>query len=60
MSGVGGGLTRGGRVLSCTLLEATARLDDATRLHIELPPAVQAPSDGATLDQAALRRLERD
>ena len=32
--------TRGGHVLSYTLLEATARLDGATRLHVELPGAV--------------------
>jgi acetolactate decarboxylase len=52
--------TRGGHVLSYTLLEATALLDDANGLHIELPPAVDAPRHGATLDQAALRRLETD
>jgi acetolactate decarboxylase len=52
--------TRGGHVLSYTLLEAIARIDDATLLHVELPPAVQAPSHGETLDQAALRRLESD
>lgn len=52
--------TRGGHVLSYTLLEAIAQVDDATLLHVELPPAVDAPSHGATLDQAALRRLESD
>jgi acetolactate decarboxylase len=50
--------TRGGHVLDFTLLEATAHLDDATELHVELPPAVHAPDQGATIDQAALRRLE--
>lgn len=52
--------TRGGHVLSYTLLEATAHLDDATQLHVELPAAVDAPAHGATLDQDALRRLETD
>jgi acetolactate decarboxylase len=49
---------RGGHVLSYTLLEASAFLDDATELHVELPPTVDAPGYGATLNQAALRRLE--
>ncbi len=52
--------TRGGHVLSYTLLDATARLDGATRLHVELPGAVQAPAHGASLDQGALHRLESD
>ncbi len=52
--------TRGGHVLSYTLLEATAHLDDATELHVELPPAVGIPRTGVTLDQAALHRLESD
>ncbi len=51
---------RGGHVLSYTLLEATAQLDDADELHVELPPAITVPSRGAVLDQAALRRLESD
>jgi acetolactate decarboxylase len=51
---------RGGHVLSYTLLDAIAHLDDATELHVELPSAVNAPGHGATLDQAALRRLETD
>lgn len=51
---------RGGHVLSYTLLEGTAHLDDATELHVELPPAVIPPRHGATLDQASLRRLETD
>jgi acetolactate decarboxylase len=50
--------SRGGHVLDFTLLEANAHLDDATELHVELPPAVHAPDQGATIDQAALRRLE--
>jgi acetolactate decarboxylase len=52
--------TRGGHVLSYTLLEGTAHLDEATWLHVELPPAVDVPRHGVTLDQDALRRLETD
>ncbi len=52
--------TRGGHVLDYTLLEATAHLDDTTRLHVELPPAIEAPDHGATLDQDLIRRLETD
>jgi acetolactate decarboxylase len=51
---------KGGHVLSYTLLDATARLDAATAMHVELPDAVPAPSHGATLDQRALRSIERD
>jgi acetolactate decarboxylase len=51
---------RGGHVLSFTLLQATARLDGATRLHVELPGAVVAPAHGTALDQTALHRLEAD
>jgi acetolactate decarboxylase len=52
--------TRGGHVLSYTLLEATALLDGATGLHVELPAAVLAPEHGAALDQTVLHRLETD
>jgi acetolactate decarboxylase len=52
--------TRGGHVLSYTLLEATAQLDGATGLHVELPAAVAAPEHGAALDQTTLHRLETD
>jgi acetolactate decarboxylase len=52
--------TRGGHVLSYTLLEGSAQLDAATELHVELPPAVKAPRHGDTLDQSAVRRLESD
>jgi acetolactate decarboxylase len=52
--------TRGGHVLSYTLLEATAHLDDATLLHVELPPAVATPHPGPALDQGLIRRLETD
>lgn len=48
---------RGGHVLSYTLLDAAATLDDVADLHIELPPAVGVRHDAA-LDQDALRRLE--
>jgi acetolactate decarboxylase len=50
----------GGHVLSYTLLEGVAHVDDATELHVELPPAVEAPHHGAALDQNLLRRLESD
>jgi acetolactate decarboxylase len=52
--------TRGGHVLSYTLLDGVAHVDDATELHVELPPAVDAPHHGAGLDQDLLRRLESD
>jgi acetolactate decarboxylase len=52
--------TRGGHVLSFTLLDGVALLDGATGLHVELPDAVAAPRHGAALDQAALHRLESD
>jgi acetolactate decarboxylase len=51
---------RGGHVLSYTLLHATARLDGAARLHVELPATVAVPRHGAALDQSALHRLESD
>jgi acetolactate decarboxylase len=51
---------RGGHVLGYTLLEATAHLDDATLLHVELPPAVDAPAHGAAVDREAIHRLESD
>jgi acetolactate decarboxylase len=49
---------RGGHVLSYTVLEGTAYLDDATELHVELPPAVDEPPSGAVLDAGLLRRIE--
>ncbi|HTZ64287.1 MAG TPA: acetolactate decarboxylase [Solirubrobacteraceae bacterium] len=52
--------TRGGHVLSFELLQATARVDSATMLHVELPDAVAVPSQGAPLDQRALRAIEHD
>lgn len=52
--------TRGGHVLSYLVRDAVAHLDEATELHVELPPAVGIPRHGTTLDQATLRRLETD
>lgn len=52
--------TRGGHVLSFTLLGAKAQLDGATAMHVELPGAVVAPPHGAAFDEAALHRLESD
>jgi acetolactate decarboxylase len=52
--------TRGGHVLSYTLLEATVLLDAATAMHVELPGTVSAPGEGAALDQESLHRLEND
>lgn len=52
--------TRGGHVLSYTLLEASAQLDHASGLHVELPGAVAPPRHGATLDEGALARIEHD
>jgi acetolactate decarboxylase len=52
--------THGGHVLSYALLDATARLDGAARLHVELPETVAVPRHGAALDQTALHRLESD
>jgi acetolactate decarboxylase len=51
--------TRGGHVLGFSLRTGVAHLDDATELHVELPPAVHV-HDNVVLDQAALRRLETD
>jgi acetolactate decarboxylase len=51
---------RGGHVLSFTLRAGTALVDEATALHVELPPAVAEPSHGVALDEALLRRLETD
>ncbi len=51
---------RGGHVLSYVLERGSALLDDATLLHVELPPAVSSPAAGTSLDQGLLRRLESD
>jgi acetolactate decarboxylase len=51
---------RGGHVLSYSALEATIRIDEATDLHVELPPSVVAPAHGAAVDQDAISRLESD
>jgi acetolactate decarboxylase len=50
--------SRGGHVLSYTMLEGSAQLDDATLLHVELPPAIGVPEHGAALDQDLIRTLE--
>jgi acetolactate decarboxylase len=52
--------SRGGHVLSFTLSDGKASVDDMTALHVELPPAVRAPRRGAAVDQALLHRLETD
>jgi acetolactate decarboxylase len=51
--------TRGGHVLGYTLLEATARVDDVTDLHVELPPAIDIHHQ-AVLDQEMIHRLETE
>jgi acetolactate decarboxylase len=51
--------THGGHVLGFVLRDGVALLDDATALHVELPPAVDT-HHGAVVDQDALRRLETD
>jgi acetolactate decarboxylase len=52
--------TRGGHVLSYTAREGVVRVDEATDLHVELPPAVDAPASGTLIDQHELSRLETD
>ena len=52
--------TRGGHVLSYRVLEGELRIDEASDLHVELPPAVRAPAHGTHLDEAAISRLEGD
>ena len=49
----------GGHVLGCRLHDGLVYIDQATQLHVELPPAVDA-HHGGRLDQDALRRLESD
>jgi acetolactate decarboxylase len=51
---------RGGHVLSYAALEGTVRVDEATDLHVELPPAISAPPHGTMLDQGAISQLETD
>lgn len=50
---------RGGHVLDFALRHGFARVDDATALNVELPPAVDLHRE-TVLDQDALRRLETD
>jgi acetolactate decarboxylase len=52
--------TRGGHVLSYRVLEGELRIDEATDLHVELPPAVPAPVHGTHLDELEISRLETD
>ena len=50
---------RGGHVLGCVLDHGTAALDHEADLHVELPPGVDAPHQGAG-DAGLMDRLERD
>ncbi len=50
----------GGHVLSYTALEAIVQIDEATDLHVELPPTVAAPAHGTRLDEGEIARLETD
>lgn len=50
----------GGHVLSHRVREGTVKVDEATDLHVELPPAVSAPEHGTHLDEAEISRLETD
>ena len=50
---------RGGHVLGCVLDTGTAALDHEADLHVELPPGVEAPHQGAG-DAGLMDRLERD
>lgn len=52
--------TRGGHVLSYTVQDADLRIDEASELHVELPPAVAAPAKGTQLDEGEISRLEAD
>jgi acetolactate decarboxylase len=51
---------QGGHVLSSVALEGTVLIDEASDLHVELPPAVGAPRHGASLDMDEIARLESD
>ena len=51
---------RGGHLLGCELEHGTAELDHATRLHVELPPAVDAPAGSGSDNAELLDRLEHD
>jgi acetolactate decarboxylase len=52
--------TRGGHVLSYRVLEGSVSIDEATDLHVELPPPVDAPAHGTHLDEGKISRLETD
>ena len=49
----------GGHVLSSRLHRGLAYIDNASDLHVELPPAVDVHHGGA-IDQDALRRMESE
>jgi len=51
--------TAGGHVLSARLHRGVAYIDNATDLHVELPPTIDAHHGGA-VDQDALRRMESE
>ncbi len=51
---------RGGHLLGCELEQGIAELDHATRLHVELPPAVDAPAGSGSDNAELLDRLEHE
>ncbi len=51
---------RGGHLLGCEVEHGTAELDHATRLHVELPPAVDASAGSGSDNAELLDRLEHD
>ena len=51
---------RGGHLLGCELEHGTAELDHATRLHVELPPPVDATAGSGSDNAELLDRLEHD
>ncbi len=55
-----GDRSRGGHLLACELEHGSAELDHATRLHVELPPAVEAPAGSGSDNADLLDRLEHD
>ena len=52
--------SQGGHVLSYTLHSGTISVDEATELHVELPPMVAAPARGTHLDEDQISRLETE
>jgi acetolactate decarboxylase len=51
---------RGGHVLSYALHRGAIGIDEASDLHVELPPRVAAPAHGTHLDEQEISRLETD